>query len=311
MKYGFAGVRHGVATAMILLFASIVHAQQLGHYVDGITGLENGSTAPPGLYIGYLPYISLIHSIKGPDGNTAVNVDLNLVDHNAVYQVTTTRKFLGASYGLGVIVPIVNTRFQANVIDKTAQTAGVSDIYFSPVTLGWEKGKFNYLLNYGFYAPTGDFNPAAPMNPGLGFWEHQIQAGTTANIDAKKLWNASVLSTWEISHSKTGLDVKTGPQASFEYSFGRRFHKYSMNAGLAGYAATKLSADSGSGINPLLRGDLDHAFAAGPEFKYTSVKHHFAFDARYERQFGVQLRTSGDVIVFSLTYLNFIIPNKK
>jgi hypothetical protein len=82
----------------------------------------------------------------------------------------------------------------------------------------------------------------------------------------KKLWNASLLSTWEISPSKTGLDVKTGREAHFEYSFGRRFNKYSMNAGAAGYASTKLSADSGSGINPLLRGNLDRAFAIGPEF---------------------------------------------
>jgi hypothetical protein len=38
---------------------------------------------------------------------------------------------------------------------------------------------------------------------------------------------------------------------------------------VAGYAYQKLSADTGSDLNPLLSGNLDHSFGAGPEFKYT------------------------------------------
>jgi hypothetical protein len=81
-----------------------------------------------------------------------------------------------------------------------------------------------------------------------------------------------------------------------------------MNAGIVGYASQKLSPDSGSGINPLLRGDLDRAFGAGGEWKYTDIKHHLAYDVRYEQQFGVQLRTSGQVLVFSITFLQLSPP---
>jgi hypothetical protein len=147
-----------------------------------------------------------------------------------------------------------------------------------------------------------------PLNPGLGFWEHQIQGGMTYNFDKKKLWNASGLTTWEINMSKSGLDVKPGPIFTGEYSFGRRFFKYRMNAGVVGYASQKLSADSGSGINPLVRGQLDRGFGVGGEWKYTDIKHHLAFDVRYEDQFGVQLRTSGQVLVFGITFLHFLPP---
>ena len=37
--------------ATLLLHQSAIHAQQVGHYIGGFTGLENGSTAPPGLYV--------------------------------------------------------------------------------------------------------------------------------------------------------------------------------------------------------------------------------------------------------------------
>jgi hypothetical protein len=116
------------------------------------------------------------------------------------------------------------------------------------------------------------------------------------------------LTTWEINYSKLGQDVKPGPIFTGEYGFGRRFFKYQMNAGITGYVSQKLSADSGSGINPALRGDLDRAFGTGGEWKYTDVKHKLAFDVRYEAQYGVQLRTSGKVLVFSITWLDFFPP---
>ena len=43
------------------------------------------------------------------------------------------------------------------------------------------------------------------------------------------------------------------------------------------------------------------SFGIGPEFKYTNPVKHFSFDFRYERQFGVQAKTQGDVYVIGLT----------
>jgi len=298
-------------TAAISLSGPAAFAQQSGHYVQGITGLENGSTLPPGLFVSYLPYVYRVNALKGPEGNTFLKPDINVVAHNNVFVVTTEHKILGAQYGLEVIIPVVNTRFDANLFDISSQTAGVSDVFFAPVVLGWEKGKFNYLLNYGFYAPVGDFDPSSSQNPGLGFWEHQIQAGTTYAIDKRKLWNTSLLTTWEINQSKTGLDLKPGPMFNGEYSFGRRFDKYKMNAGVAGYTYHKLSPDSGTGVNPLVAGNLDRSFGIGPEWKYTNLNWHLGFDVRYEAQFGVESKTSGNVFVFSLTYLSLTPPPHK
>lgn len=299
-----------VLALLAILFLTIpVRAQQSGHYVQGITGLDNGTGAPHGVYVAYLPYIYDIDSLRGPRGTTLLKPDLTLVAHNVAYQVTTAKKILGADYGIGVIIPIVNTRLTANFLSTNVQEAGVSDIYFAPVVLGWKKGKATYLLNYGFYAPSGQFNPTTSINPGLGFWEHQIQAGMGYSFDKKKLWNASALSTWEISHSKTGLDLKAGPMANVEYSLGRRLDHYKINLGAAGYIYHKLSADSGSDSSRLGTTTLDRSFGIGPEFKYTNPLKHFSFDFRYERQFGVQAKTQGDVYVIGITWLNIFPPS--
>jgi hypothetical protein len=105
-----------------------------------------------------------------------------------------------------------------------------------------------------------------------------------------------------------GTDIKPGPIFTGEYGVGRRFFHYLMDAGIVGYASQKLSADSGSDIKPLLRGELDRAFGAGAEWKYTGIKHKLAYDIRYEQQFGVQLRTSGKVLVFNITFLDLFPP---
>jgi hypothetical protein len=291
-----------------ILFPSLLNAQQLGHYIGGFTGLENGSSAPPGFYAAAFGMAEPVDSIKGPGGNTVLRPDINVGGVIAAFSMTTTKKILGAEYGFAFMVPVLNTRFNSDLFNASAESAGVSDILFEPINLGWTKGPTDYTVNYSFYAASGDFDPNSPLNPGLGFWEHQIQAGLTYNIDKEKLWNVAGLTTWEINQSKVGTDIKPGPIFTGEYGLGRRFFKHQMNAGIVGYASQKLSADSGASISPSIRGDLDRGFGSGGEWKYTDIKHKLAFDVRYEQQYGVQLRTSGKILVFSITYLKFAPP---
>jgi hypothetical protein len=276
--------------------------------LQGISGLDNGSTAPPGVFVTFLPYVYNIDALVGPNGNTVLKPDLTIAAYNIAYQVTTEKKILGASYGLSVIIPVVNTRLTEDIFNASQQSGGVSDIFVMPVALGWEKGKATYTVNYGFYAPSGNFVPTLVLNAGLGFWEHQIEAGVGYSFDKLKLWNASALTTWEINQSKSGLDLKPGPMFNLEYSLGHRFDKYKINLGAAGYFYRKLSPDSGSGVSPLVAGNIDRSFGIGPEFKYTDPAKHLGLDFRYERQFGVEAKTQGDVFVIGITWLNLFPP---
>jgi hypothetical protein len=279
-----------------------------GHYIGGATGLENGSTAPPGFYGTFFPFVEDVDALKGPKGATIAKPDIAVVANMVAYAVTTQKKILGAEYGLSVIFPVVNTRFTANVFNASEASAGISDIYFAPLVLGWEKGNTNYVVNYGFYAPTGQFDPSSSLNPGLGYWEQQIQAGATYSIGKPKLWNTSLLTTWEINLTNNSVDIKPGPMFTGEYSFGRRFDKYQMNAGIAGYGYKKLSPDSGSHVNPLVAGITDRSFGIGPEWKYTNIKWRLGFDFRFEQQFGVEAKTSGKIFAISITYLDLLPP---
>lgn len=295
--------------ATAFLHTAPLQSQVAGHYLGGATGLENGSAAPPGAYAIFFPLVNHVNSVKGPAGHTVLNVDLTVAALMPTYAETIPTKFLGGSYGWVFIIPAVNTRFVSNEFNTSDQAAGVSDIYFSPIVLGWTKGNVDFTVNYGFYAPTGSFDPALALNPGLGYWEHQIQAGSTYNAGKAKLWNASFLTTWEISQTDNNTGVKPGPMFTGEYGVGRRFFNYQMNAGVAGFGYQKLSPDSGN-VNPLVKGVLDRQMGIGPEFKYTNIKWRLGFDLRVEQQFAVEAKTQGPVFVLSITYLTLFPPKK-
>src|SRR5580692_784579 len=102
-------------TIALSLISLSVRGQQLGHYIGGFTGLENGSSPPPGFYAAAFGLVEPIDSIKGPGGNTVIKPDLNVGGAIAAYSVTTEKKILGADYGVAFMVPVLNTRFNSNL----------------------------------------------------------------------------------------------------------------------------------------------------------------------------------------------------
>src|SRR5215467_334986 len=69
----------------ILFSGKKLNGQYVGHYIGGATGLEKGTTAPPGLFISYLPVVENVNSIKGPNGKTVLRPDIDVVANLAAY----------------------------------------------------------------------------------------------------------------------------------------------------------------------------------------------------------------------------------
>lgn len=164
--------------------------------------------------------------------------------------------------------------------------------------LGWHKAKADYLFSYSFYAPTGDYSSDDFFNNGLGMWTHQFQLGRSYYPDKAKKWNVALLSTWEVHTKKGGTDIKPGPGMTLEYGIGRRMFHYLINIGVAGSYYRKLALDSGTAI-----AFHDQENSIGPEFDAIMPKAHLGLTVRYEPQFEVRGRTSGQILMITLTYL--------
>jgi hypothetical protein len=283
----------------MLLFTVPAKGQQEGHYLQSATGLMNGSLPPPGEYLGIVPFAYYVDTIKGPNGGSTP-ANITITAPIAVISAVTKTKFLGADYGFSILVPIMNQRFTTNILPNQSFGAyGVSDIFFTPLQLGWHKSRADYLFAYTLVAPTGDFSSDQVFNTGLGMWSNLFQLGTTYYLDKAKKWNASVLSTWEVDGKKEATNVRPGSQMTLEYGFGKRILRYAMNVGVAGSYYRKLTLDSGTAI-----AFHDTEASIGPEVSLALPPAHVSFDVRYEPQFYVRGRTSGQFLFISISYLN-------
>ena len=300
-----------LSVATLLTLSTSITAQEIGHYLQGAAGLDSGSAPPPGVYFTYLPYIYFVDSFKGRNGNTLVNADLTITIHNAAITAVTNTKFLGATYGFSFVTPVVKQRLVNDILPAgSASNAGVSDIIFEPVMLGWNKSRADVMFSYGFYARTGDFSSDAVSNIGLGFFENQFQLGSTFHLDQAKTLNASFLTTWEINQRKSGEDIKPGEMFTLEYGLGKKFLKGGLNLGASGYYYRKLTADTGADIRPIQRGIHDQALGLGPEVQLTLPIKPPLFAqliVRYQPQFGVRGRTHGQALIIGFSILDLFL----
>jgi hypothetical protein len=239
-----------------LVVASPVSAQYQGHNFKGDFGVNSGTQPLPGIYV-LLPFGQLnADEIKDGDGNTVASTRFGGFDLRAIPATVigvTPRKILGANYGFMVALPfstIVPERVDEDVDDPTDW--GFTDMYVVPLYLGWHTPRADFVAGYGFYAPTGRYEPRATDNVGLGMWSHEIQGGVTAYADAEKKVSLATTAFFEMHSKKKDLDLKVGNMLTLEGGAAYNLPKIGGAFGLAYFAQIKVSDDSGSDIPELL-----------------------------------------------------------
>lgn len=292
-----------------LLIAVSAEAQYKLDHIPGFVGLESGTLAPPGVYVGNLVYVYSTSTIKGNNGNS-VNLPGSVTSTADVILVTVVPnyKIFGANIGASIGFPWIKNRIQLNALDVSTSFA-YTDM-FGGVALGWHFKRADVTAGYNLYIPTGKFSPNASNNTGLGMWGNEFTLGSTVYLDQKKLWNAAASFALEFNTDKSGTNIHPGNLGTIEGGVGRTFYKkvsgpvpIVMNFGAAYYVQFKITSDSGSDIPPPLRGFKDHVFAVGPEFNIYIPGPQLTLVALYEPEFAARNRTQGQTFVFSIVWV--------
>lgn len=305
-------MRRSSATLALSAFLWITvtsQAQYKGDHIPGFLGLQAGTQAPPGLFVGSLVWVYPTSTIKDNDGNN-VNLPGSLTSAAPMILMSAVSNFkvLGGNVGASVAVPFIKNRVQLNSLDVSTSLA-FTDM-FASAALGWTLKRADITAGYNLYIPTGRFSSGAANNTGLGMWGNEVFAGSTIYFDEKKTWNAAATFSAEFHSHKSGTNIKVGDLGTVEGGLGKTFYtKVSgpvpmvTNVGVAGYAQFKMTQDSGSDIPPVLRGFSDRVFGLGPEINIFFPAPRLTFLVRYEPEFGARNRTQGQTIVFSLTWV--------
>jgi hypothetical protein len=119
----------------ILLIAISAEAQYKGDPIPGFAGLESGSQAPPGLYVGDVVWVYPTSTVKDNVGNSiTLPGKLTSTADIILVSVVTNYKLFGANIGVSAGFPFIKNRIQIDSLDLSTGFA-YTDM-FADATLG-------------------------------------------------------------------------------------------------------------------------------------------------------------------------------
>lgn len=299
-----------LALGLVLMPAT---AQQTGHYVNGVEGLRAATLPPPGIY--YRNYQAWYRAGRYADrnGDTApigFEVDVWAQLHRVVY--VSDFRILGANYCADAIVPILDTTVTAG--GATDAKTALGDIWVEPFLLKWQSSRWDAAFGLGFFAPTGNFNPAEPASAGKGFWTGMATFGGTTYIDRAKSWSASLLGRYEIHGRNDDIGITPGHDLHFEWGVGKQLLEFPKgpdgrpagppravwDLGATGYAQWQVTDDDGPGV-AYDASVHDTVFGVGPEVSVVIPSSRLIFNLRHVFEFGAKDRPEGSITSLVLT----------
>lgn len=254
------------ALLAMLWTAQPASAQLSGFNIKGDVGLKAGSQAPPGGYVTIVFYRYGSDTIKDRFGHEfPVNGDLTIGMGATAFTYVTNKKFIGANYGFAAApLVILNTAVESPHFGVNP-SPGFSDIFVTPISLGWHLKRADVTTGYSIFMPTGHYSAGANDNTGLGMWGHEWSLGSTVFLTENKAWHAATNAAFEFHSKKKDVAAQVGNMLTLEGGLGRNVLKGAGSLGLVYYAQWKISDDTLSGLPALLVQGKNRTFALGPE----------------------------------------------
>lgn len=171
---------------IVTAFPVVSKAQYKGDHIPGFLGLESGTQAPAGLYVGNVAWVYPTSAIKNNSsrditlpGSLTSTADIILAS------VVTNYKLFGAHLGGRAAFPFIKNRIQLNSLDVNTGFA-YTDMFIG-ASLGWHLKRSDITAGYNLYIPTGRFSQGGTDNRGLGIWGNELTVGSTIYLDQKRL----------------------------------------------------------------------------------------------------------------------------
>jgi hypothetical protein len=305
-----AGRLGGIAVAVFIWWvAGFAHAQNRGVYPLGLSAINSGVSAAPGLTYNNSFLFYARDEQKGGGGEVlATGQQAVLLDMNTILWASSEQRALlgGARFSCAATIPIANNSLSSSTQGAISGGGGLGDVYLQPVILGWHHDHADIRAIAGVLAPTGKFNAGTNDNVGNGYWTPVIAAGQTFYLAADKATTISLFEMYEFHTTQQGTQIRPGQTFDLDYSVMRAFpiHAESrLQVGVVGYGAWQTTAKTGPGITPAEEAQRYRVNALGvgtnlvlPAQKVTlSLKYFDEFSNRWTYQ-GHSLQISAGVV---------------
>jgi hypothetical protein len=245
-----------LVVVLIWLVSTSAYAQNRGVYPLGLSAINSGVSAAPGLtYNNSFLFYARDEQVGGDgevlaSGQQAVLLDMNTFSWASNQLIAT----LGdARFSCAATIPIANNSLSSSTQGAISGGGGLGDAYFQPLILGWHAGRVDIRAIVGVLAPTGKFNAGAKDNVGNGYWTPVVAAGETFYLSADKATTISLFAMYEFHTTQSGTHIRPGETFDLDYSLMRAFPFYAesrLQVGVIGYGAWQTTAKTGPDITP-------------------------------------------------------------
>jgi hypothetical protein len=287
----------------LVLAANSVDAQDLGHKLPGLIGLEAGKVPPPGLYLVDRLVSYDADELRDRRGATIPVADLRLLGRaNGVglsYTIQLPRRT--TSFTMTAAAPLA--RLRLNIHDRPEANVdrfGLADIYIQPALLGWRLDRVDLVASYGLYLPTGTSPLAGGKGLSNGHVTHQFSAGGSIYNSKQRTFFVTALASYGANLRKRRIDITRGDTLTIQGGAGTSLFNRVVEAGLAFHSLWQVRDDRGAELPVVLRGARDRVYGFGPDGAVMINAIQSQLRIRYEWDMGVRSRPQGNIFVVGL-----------
>jgi hypothetical protein len=297
--------------AQLLVAAKTTAAQDLGHKLPGLIGLDAGRIPEPGLYLVDRVVYYRANELRDQNGSLIPIGNLRLRGLSNAVGISYTVNLKQSSMSLTVTAAAPVARLRLNIPDRpdvSFDRSGLADAYIQPVRLGWRGDRFDVVSSYAIYLPTDLFPLAGGKGVSSGHVTHEFSAGGSIYANTNRDVFVTALASYDLNLRKRGIDITRGDTFQIQGGVGLDFLDQVIEVGAAGHGLWQVRPDRGADLPPILRDAGDRVYGVGPEIAVLIKAIRSQIRVRYEWDLGVQSRPKGNV--FSVG-INFVVWRPK
>ena len=294
----------GVSLALLLITAT-AFAQDLGHKLPGLLGLDAGRIPEPGLYLVDRIAIYEAEKLRDRNGKLVPAAPFDLLGRANALGVSYTTKISRNSMFLTVTIggPIAQVKLNIeNRPDLGVDRLGLGDPYIQPIRLGWRKPRLDLVTSYSIYLPTGR-SPLAGGKPVSSGQITQEFSGGGSVYFKDRIHFLTALASYQLNTRQRGIDITRGDSVQIQGGVGTKLFRGLVETGISGYGLWQVRDDRGKQLPPVLTGARDRVYGLGPEGAVLIKAIQGQLRVRYEWDFGVRARPQGHIFVAGINFL--------
>ena len=292
--------------AQLMLAAKTTAAQDLGHKLPGLIGLDAGRIPEPGLYLVYRFADYQADELRDRNGNVIPIGNLQLQGVSNAFGVSYTVNLKQSSLSLTATAAAPVARLRLNIPARPEvgfDRFGLADAYIQPVRLGWRGDRFDVVSSYALYLPTGIFKLGGGKGGvSSGQVTHEFSAGGSIYANTNRDVFVTALASYDLNLRKRGIDITRGDTFQIQGGVGLDFHEHVIEVGAAGHGLWQVRPDRGADLPPILRGGRDRVYGVGPEVAVLIKAIRSQIRVRYEWDLGVHSRPKGNVFAAGINF---------